>query len=398
MTIAIECYIAACTLLLLFEICFLFLKNAKIQQLKPDHEVFEEELSREIRLYQETGAFSDDFILTAGRKLSQTKNMITLQNMLEKMPKATNWFRPLLLEQLSAYEKKKDEEQAFYTYMISLLDYHEEKVPADFASRFIGFLDSKSLYTFTNTMAALYAFGESSLLLQAMEKINARSGFYHKKLLVDGLLRYQGDFDELNQALVKQFYRYAPHTQECLLDYFRLQEYDVSDLCLSLMQDAQADVEVQHRALRYFHKFRHAEAKQVMLELLKKEETSWIKQMLAIQGLKGYDDAETVHEIRRKLFSRNWHVRINAVEYFYQKGMDQKELRDILELRDKYTNEALLYQFRNDPETSAYIMERIRTFEEEEVRIDALQNQQKSLPAIQQWAEEGGERYAACSV
>ncbi|MBP3628426.1 MAG: hypothetical protein J6I95_03050, partial [Anaerotignum sp.] len=221
MTIAIECYIAACTLLLLFEICFLFLKNAKIQQLKPDHEAFEEELSREIRLYQETGAFSDDFIQTAGRKLSQTKNMITLQNMLEKMPKATNWFRPLLLEQLSAYEKKKDEEQAFYTYMISLLDYHEEKVPADFASRFIGFLDSKSLYTFTNTMAALYAFGESSLLLQAMEKINARSGFYHKKLLVDGLLRYQGDFDELNQALVKQFYRYALHTQECLLDYFR---------------------------------------------------------------------------------------------------------------------------------------------------------------------------------
>ena len=314
------------------------------------------------------------------------------------MPKATNWFRPLLLEQLSAYEKKKDEEQAFYTYMISLLDYHEEKVPADFASRFICFLDSKSLYTFTNTMEALYAFGESSLLLQAMEKINARSGFYHKKLLVDGLLRYQGDFDELNQALVKQFYRYAPHTQECLLDYFRLQEYDVSDLCLSLMLDAQADVEVQHRALRYFHKFRHAEAKQVMLELLKKEETSWIKQMLAIQGLKGYDDAETVHEIRRKLFSRNWHVRINAVEYFYQKGMDQKELQDILELRDKYTNEALLYQFRNDPETSAYIMERIRTFEEEEVRIDALQNQQKSLPAIEQWAEEGGERYAACSV
>ena len=330
MTIAIECYIAACTLLLLFEICFLFLKNAKIQQLKPDHEAFEEELSREIRLYQETGAFSDDFIQTAGRKLSQTKNMITLQNMLEKMPKATNWFRPLLLEQLSAYEKKKDEEQAFYTYMISLLDYHEEKVPADFASRFICFLDSKSLYTFTNTMAALYAFGESSLLLQAMEKINARSGFYHKKLLVDGLLRYQGDFDELNQALVKQFYRYAPHTQEGLLDYFRLQVYDVADLCLSLMQDAQADVEVQHRALRYFHKFRHAEAKQVMLELLKKEETSWIKQMLAIQGLKGYDDAETVHEIRRKLFSRNWHERINAVEYFYQKGMDQKELQDIL--------------------------------------------------------------------
>ena len=83
MTIAIECYIAACTLLLLFEICFLFLKNAKIQQLKPDHEAFEEELSREIRLHQETGEFSDDFIQTAGRKLSQTKNMITLQNMLE---------------------------------------------------------------------------------------------------------------------------------------------------------------------------------------------------------------------------------------------------------------------------------------------------------------------------
>ena len=60
MTIAIECYIAACTLLLLFEICFLFLKNAKIQQLKPDHEAFEEELSREIRLHY-TDGWSETF-------------------------------------------------------------------------------------------------------------------------------------------------------------------------------------------------------------------------------------------------------------------------------------------------------------------------------------------------
>lgn len=381
MTIVIEIYIVACVLLLLFDIVFLILKNSKKHQLQPDNEVFEEELCREIQLYRETGAFSAGFIQKAGQKLSKTKNMITLQNVLEKTPEATNWFRPFLLEQLSAYEKKNDYEQAFYTYMISLLDYHAEKVPADFASHFIGFLDSKSLYTFTNTMMALYAFGESHLLLQAMEKVDARSGFYHKKLLVDGLLSYQGDFAELNQVLVKQFDQYTPHTQDCLLDYFRMQEYDVSDLCLRLMQDETTDVEVQHRAMRYFHKFRHAEAKQAMLEMLKKEDTSWVKQMLAIQGLKGYNDAETVSAVRRKISSRSWHVRINAIVYFYHKGMDRKELQDILELRDKYTNEALLYQFRNDAETSAYIMEMIQTFAEEEVPISELQTPAEETPA-----------------
>ena len=373
MTIVIEFYIIVCVLLLLFDIVFLVMKNSKKHQLQPDNGAFEEELQKEIQLHQESGAFSAEFVRQVDQKLSKTKNMITLQNLLEKKPETTDWFRPFLLEQISTYEKKNDYEPAFYKNMIYLLDFHEAKVPADFASRFIGFLDSKSLYTFTNTMMALYAFGEPHLLLQAMEKIDARCGFYHKKLLVDGLLSYQGDFAELNQALVKQFDQYTPHTQDCLLDYFRMQEYDVSDLCLRLMLDEKADVEVQHRAIRYFHKFHHAEAKKVMLELLRKEDTSWVKQMLAIQGLKGYDDAETGREVRRKISSRSWHVRINAIEYFYQKGMDRKELQDILELRDKYTNEALLYLFRNDPEISAYIMEMIRTFAEEVVPTSDLQ-------------------------
>ena len=86
--------------------------------------------------------------------------------------------------------------------------------------------------------------------------------------------------------------------------------------------------------------------------------------------------------MRRKISSRSWHVRINAIEYFYQKGMDRKELQDILELRDKYTNEALLYQFRNDPEISAYFMELIRTFAEEEVPTSELQTPaEEEIPA-----------------
>ena len=96
------------------------------------------------------------------------------------------------------------------------------------------------------------------------------------------------------------------------------------------------------------------------------------------------------------------------LEYYLRNilGEDTKEI--ILEVRDNNEEGLKFYQDNGFKiirtinnyykDGDAYIMERIRTFEEQEVRIDALQNQQKSLPAIQQWAEEGGERYAACSV
>lgn len=365
MTIVLEIYIVVCIALLLFDIGFLAMKNSNKNQMQAKDPAFEERIRLEIVNYRQRGAFSDSFVKELPKNLSSVKQLATLQDVLEEEPEAKEWFRHFLFDQYENYRKKPEYVQAFYTYVISTLDFSGEKVPAAFSSEFLSFLGSKSLYTFANTMDAVYDFGEPHLLLLALEEVDKRAGFYHQKLLTDGLLSYRGDHEELGQMLIQHFDRFGNYVKECLLDYFRMQGCEVSALCLQLMQEEKAGDEVQYRAMRYFQKFPCEEAKEWFLQILQRENVIWIKQMLAIQGLQRYDDAEIRSLIKKKITNRDWYVRNNAVEFLYKKGMDRKELQELLCMKDRYANESLLYQYREDEETTAFIRETIALLEQE---------------------------------
>ena len=59
--------------------------------------------------------------------------------------------------------------------------------------------------------------------------------------------------------------------------------------------------------------------------------------------------------IKTKITDRNWYVRINALEYLVANGLDNDDIKEIIELNDKYAMETLLYLFKNDEEKSALI-------------------------------------------
>ena len=365
MTLVLEIYIIVCVALLLFDIGFLVMKNSKNQQLNSKDEMFKNRLRKEMQSYRRDGFFSDEFIQEMRKDLEKTVHLVSLQNMLEEEPEAREWFYPILSELIDEYQKKPEDEQAFYTYMISTLDYSQEKPSAEFSSKFLHFLESKSLYTFTNAMEAIYAFGEVHLMMQALDVVDARSGFYHQKLLLDGMLTFKGDFAELNRELFQKFEKYGDHMKECLLDYFRIQGCEAKELCIELMGDDQPDSEVKYRAMRYFQKFPCEEARKRFLQVLQDNTAVWIRQMLAIQGLQRYDDGEVREAVKKKITSRDWYVRNNAVEFLYKKGLDRAELKELLLLNDKYANESMLYQYKDDAAMTAFIMKVIEQQEEE---------------------------------
>lgn len=367
MNIVIEIYIIVCVLLLLFDILFLVLKNHRNQELYPKNTDLAEKLREEIQLRRQSGAFSQGFEEDLSGKLDRIRNLITLADVLEGDPDAANWLRPAVFGQIEAYQKKGDYEQAYYAYLVSTFDYRGDPVPGEFAAEFMAFLDSKSLYTFANAMDAVYRFGETNLLLIALDKVDERQGFYHQKLLVDGLLSSGADFRELNAALVKRFDQYTPFMQECLLNYFRMNGYDVSQLCLRLMgQGENTDPEVRYAAMRYFAKYPSDRSRVLFLEILGQEEGQWTEQMLAIQALERYGEADVRGAIEKKVTSPNWYVRTNAIAYLYRWGLTKDQIFDILYLRDKYADNALLYQFRNEKEISHYIIDTILLLQQQD--------------------------------
>ena len=366
MTIVIQIYIIVCIALLVFDICFLFLKNRKKEVFFPKNEKLEKQILDEIGAFHQQGKFSSDFETTLSRKLNKTQNLITLMTILEENPKFKEKFRPIIFDKIDEYAKKSDYEQAYYTYVISTFDYENVEIFGSFAVQFIKFLDSKSLYTFVNTMEAIYAFGQDNLLLQALDKVDQREGFYNQKLLVDGLLSAKVDFDSFNQKLISQFPTYSDTTKAALLDYFRYNGAEISDMCLAILNKPNVENEVRYSAMRYFTKYQNESANAYCLQLLKNEETEWVEQMLSIQILSKSNHPFAYSTIKEKIYSQNWYVRLNAAKYLYDCHLNQTEMYEILSKKDKYANEILLYVYRDNSEMSEFISSTIQKFEEEE--------------------------------
>ena len=365
MTLFIQFYIILCVALILFDLVFLAVKNFKNYELYPRNTEFEAQLRKEIAQRRETGAFSPAFEKKYPSMLAKTKNLITLQTILEEMDDAADWFRPAIYDQIEVYLKKTDYEQAYYTYIISTLDFTNESVSPEYAQRFMTFLDSKSLYTFSNTMNALYRFGQVNLILLAIDKADERGKFYHKKLLTDGILASRADQEELIHALTTRFPQYSSHMQDCLLDIFRMGKGDASDLCMKLMCSEDTDEQVRYSAMRYFAKHPHDNARSFFLNVLNNEQSGWVDQMLAIQALNRYSDREIYEAIKAKATSYHWHVRTNAVEYLHRQGISREEITGILRMQDKYAGEALLYQYRDDHEMTLFMIQTIQQIAQE---------------------------------
>lgn len=363
MTIIMKIYILLCSALLLFDICFLVVKNRRNLVAYRTNEKLDRKIREEMEVFRENGRFSPDFPAQLHGELTKTRNLLTLENLLEQQPQARAWFRTFFFGAMKEYAAKDDYEQAYYTYCLSLFDYRAEKPSAEFVDSLLNFLDTKSLYTFSNTMNCLYAIGLTQPLLRALEKIDQRQGFYHKKLLVDGLLTVQQEGDELDRSLTAGFGSYSPWMQDCLLDYFRLKGTNASELCLNIISGDRADTQVGYSAMRYFAKYPSPESRVCFLSFLADDSASWVRQMLAIQALGRYEDAEVRGAIFKKVTNANWYIRVNAVHYLGEKGLSRDEVFNLLYLRDRYANDSLLYQFRGDREMTRYIVDTIQLLE-----------------------------------
>ena len=367
MTIVINVYIIICIALLLFDVGFLILKNKRTDVFFPKNEKLKNKIKEEIEYHYKKRKFSDGFEDELMKKLSSTQNLITLMTVLDETGADKNLFRYFIFNKIDEYSKKPEYEQAYYTYVISTFNYGDKEVPSDFATDFYRFLDSKSLYTFINTMEAYYAFGDEELLLQALTKVDERGAFYNRKLLVDGLLSSRVNFDTFNPQLVTNFYKYSSYLQVSLLDFFRFNNYDAADLCLRLLEEDKLDSEIRYAALRYFTKFTNRDARIYAINLLESEKKdSWIDEMLAIEILEKYDDDIVYNLIKKEIYSSNWYIRSKSADYLHKHGLSKDEVYNILKQKDKYANEILLYQYRNEDDVTKYIINTIQLLETQE--------------------------------
>ncbi|WMI82631.1 hypothetical protein [Anaerotignum sp. MB30-C6] len=388
MNFVIQIYMIICVALIIFDIAFLVLKNLRGKKFGGKDSKTKDFLMKQFRQYNAEKGFGKELKFFLTKSISKTKNLVVLQNVLEELDEHKSEIyleiKPYILNLITEYKGKSEYERAFYAYVVSCLSFEDESPTEQFYKEFFSFLDSQSLYTFSNAMIGFYRFKDPYALNNAIKKVDEKGTFYHGKLFVDGLLEFNGDKQELNQLMKENFFVYAPSTQVSILNYFRQNGMDEGDFCFEVWQNKDINEEVIYAAMRYFAKFPREESRQKFITILKNDDSNWIEQLLAIQGLTNYNDFMVRAVIKRKSTHPNWYIRTNAVGYLHDNGLDKHEILEILRLFDHFTNDALLYHYREDEETTSYIVKTIQ-------RLEREKNEDTSWkPAVLQYQREGG--------
>lgn len=372
MRIILGVYIFICIMLFLFNIFFILIKNTKKNRMFSSDKSIEEKLVLAIQNYDSKMGLDKETKDYISKKIEKTKNLIELMDVFEKNRDIISdeleiEIREIILEKEDIYVKSKEIEKAYYPYVLSLFDYSDREFARYEKRNIVDFLDCESLYTFVNTMELVYKISDLELLEMAMEKVNSSEIFYHKKLLIDGLMKYKGDEKGLRNSIEKNFFSYKDEIQEALVDFCRMRKLGVNSLCMEIL-NKENDIypEVRYAAMRYFISNRDEDSKYYFIMLLQKENLYWVEKMLSIQVLYKYNDDIIYDLIKDCVTDRNWYVRNAAIKYIHGKHIDQEEIFSILDKRDKYANEELLYEYREDKNISNYIKEMISKFAEEE--------------------------------
>lgn len=201
-----------------------------------------------------------------------------------------------------------------------------------------------SLYCRENALNILYQIGEPEEIVHALSILDEHQNFHHSKLIHDGLLRFQGDKEELADCILDAFNVFSVSMKVTLLTYLRLAAADRCSQVFAIMTDSKQDDEVFFAAIRYFGRFAYQPAYPVLLTAVETQERGrWQSAAIAAMALRNYPSKQAVGVLKRALCSPNWYIRNNAAQALEFLGVSQADVADVLEGNDRYAKEILQY-------------------------------------------------------
>ena len=206
-------------------------------------------------------------------------------------------------------------------------------------------LQQKSLYCRENALRALYASGSPDAVMTALNILDREPGFFHSKILSDGLLSFAGQHEDLIRRIWQEFACFTTPMQVSLLNYIRFQSGGHCARMLALLQSPDYSCEVHFAAIRYLGRYPYPPAYAPLLELAQNiDDLRWEYAAISLSSLAAYPSDKTIQVLKDAMGSSNWYIRYNASQSLDQLGVEYLDLLDILGGKDRYAREMLEYR------------------------------------------------------
>lgn len=108
-------------------------------------------------------------------------------------------------------------------------------------------------------------------------------------------------------------------------------------------------MQLRYAAIRYLGKYPFSKAYEVLCGFAEENsEQKWEYAAIASTALGSYPCENTVHILKKNLYSRNWYVRLNSAASLKNLGITYSELSDIIDGNDRYASEIIKYCLQRD--------------------------------------------------
>ena len=241
--------------------------------------------------------------------------------------------------------------RAYFAHVLGAFKLEESALNSGLTDLMLEYVLDDSVYARENALKALYSFGNARKVCAAFCSLSKKEIYHSEKLLVDGLLTFSGDFENLSYWLMKYFKELMECYQISVINYLSYKrEYEYNDILIDYMDQEEASVDVKCCILRILGKEKGERNKKVLMKSVEQylNATEWEIASVAAGALGGYDKDKKVEELLcHALTSRNWYVRINSAKSLIRISASDDSIQKILSGEDKYAKDALMYAMNN---------------------------------------------------
>lgn len=347
-------YGAICVSMIVFNCVCIFTFKRRDDRLDKKSRKLDEQIEIQLKFITEEQSVEESHIRWLNRELSHIGKLMAFDESVAHLRERDEQLlerylmeiRPVFLYLSVVYLKKETEQSAYFAYILAkykiccqmpfdaLIDVMEE------------YLKKDSLYCRQNAMKALYSFGDPEYVVKGIKILEQHEGFFHTKILADGLLTFEGDHERLIALIWKSFDKFKVEIQVALLNYIRFRTGDCCERMLAILTDKSYDRELHFAAIRYLGKYHYPPALPVLLEFAADADgRNWNYAAFSASALAAYPCEQTFEVLKKALTSSNWYIRYNAAQSIDLLGVNYQDVIDIVSGGDRYAREMLMYRF-----------------------------------------------------
>lgn len=348
-------YIYIIITLIVFDLFYTTNEKIQIKRGKKKLEKFKKSINEQLVKIKQNAKVDENHKKMLLRKLKNVNNLLIYQEVIrqlkieqeELVDKYLVVYTSIFQVFSQSYRNKDSIYKAFFASFLSKFYPFHLNTNSIIDEEIIKYVKDKSVYCRENAMLYLYKRGSAKLVVNALKAMDGQELYYHKKLLSNDLLKFQGNQNELAKLLFEAFDQFSIDFQVSIVNYLRFSNMNFNDDFYEMLMSHSYDKEVELAIIRYFGKKIYMPVLSYLLSILRDDQIDVEYKIIVCQVIGAYHKDQVKEALIDCISHENWYVRKNATKSLSKMHLTNEDKNKIKNISDRYGKQMVNYTFKS---------------------------------------------------